>query len=591
MLNNNQQKAVDSNSHRILCLAGAGTGKTKTLVSRVDRLLNSGVLAENILCLTFTRLAGLEMKTRLGEKGKDVFINTFHSFCLKIIKDNLNLFGLSEDFDIISQEERSVLIKQAIKELNLEKEKIKETDIINVINSIEEVDDLNVKLKRARLVAKTYKYMLRSNNSIDLDLIIIETIIKLKENEELRLQYHNQYKYIFVDEFQDTDDYQTYFLNLINPENLFVVGDDYQAIYGFRGTKVQYIIDLSQNKEYEQIKLVDNYRSTDKIVEAANNLISYNVVKTEKDLIAQKDGEEVSFFECNFYENEIEEIVKIINKSNKPLQDYCIITRTNSQIAKAIPILKKNKIPVQLLGAKITSLESKETLDLIDLIKLSKFTDKDILLSYFLKKEIPENKMEEYKIQALKENKSLFEIIKDKEFDIVECIKEIQIKNLYSYSLVDCLNGLKKINYINKIFSMENLLKLINFAINWEKVMKRNNQGYLFEDFLSWFQTKDNSDIQEVINEMQGEGIKISTAHSSKGLEFPIVFLVGMNEGLFPHKRDELEESRRLCYVAITRAKEKLYVSWSKKEIESWSKKEKNTQPSRFIKEMKSHNV
>lgn len=587
MLNINQEKAVNSNNSKILCLAGAGTGKTKTLVSRVDRLLSSGIIPENILCLTFTKLAGMEMKSRLGEKGDSVFIDTFHAFCLKIIKDNLDLFGLSVGFSLLNQEDRSGIIAFIISNLKLEKEKIKEKDIIRMINKIEETEEFDVKLKRASLVAKVYKHSLRANNSIDIDLLIVLVVKALKENIELRKKYHEQYKYVFVDEFQDSDDLQFLFIELMSPQNLFIVGDDYQAIYGFRGTNVNHIINISKNMEYEHINLVDNYRSTDKIVKAANNLISHNTIKTDKDLRTEVKGEDISFCECEDYKSEIENIAEIIKRGTRPFTDYCIITRTNKQITNARGILKANDIPVQLLGGKITCLDSRDTISLINLMILSKDVRKDILMEEFLKKEIEDEALEEIKIKSLKEDICLYDIISKEKLDIVEALREIEVVGFLETSLVEALYGLKEMEYVEKNFSTENIFQLIRFSIAWEKTRKKFRQKYDFDSFLYWYKTKTASDIDIVVKEMQGEGVKLVTAHGSKGLEFPIVFLVGLNEDLFPHKNDDIEESRRLCYVAVTRAKEKLYISWSKNITESWSKRIKKLKISRFIEEMK----
>ena len=594
MLNEKQQLAVNSTSRRILCLAGAGTGKTKTLISRVEKLLDNGVNPCEILCLTFTRLAGIEMKDRLGEKSHDIFINTFHSFCSKIIRENLKLFGLSENYSIYGQNQRESTLLALIKELKMEKEKIKTKDIMDCISFDKEWTD--TPHRRANIIAKEYRYHLKCRNTIDIDLLVLDVVRILNLNKDLSEAYHNTYKYVFIDEFQDTNDSQMNFINAINPEFLFLVGDDYQAIYGFNNAKVEYILDISKNPKYEVIRLEDNYRSTSQIVAVANNLISHNAIKTEKKLIAHKEGPEIHFNECNSLGDEVNNILKVINRSR--IEDYCIITRTNSQISEISKILSNINIPYRILGKKIAALESNQTKDLFDLIELIKNPLDNSTFDKFLWKieALDGEEIESLQIKSLEEEISCYELLLDdidllnsneklKEF--MDFIEESNLEELWDYPAADCLGNLMINDFIVKRYNQVILNELMTFMIYWTKVQTKFKEEITMNEFINWFKFSSSYDIDLVLQEEMGKGINITTAHSSKGLEFPIVFLVGMNEGIFPHSKDDIEESRRLCFVAITRAKEELYVSWSRTKKETWSKDVTKIKPSIFIQEMK----
>ena len=591
MLNNKQLLAVESNSARILCLAGAGTGKTKTLISRVERFLEEGVSPESLLCLTFTRLAGLEMKERLGEKSNGIFINTFHSFCSSVIKENLSVFGLKENYMIYDQKQRESSIQMIIKKLKMEKEKIKLKSIVDCIfHPNEEFKD--TEHRRAMIIAKEYRYTLKCENAIDIDLLILDVVEVFKNNSEIRQLYHNKYQYIFIDEMQDTNDNQMAFINAINPINLFLVGDDYQAIYGFTGAKVEYILKIAKDPQYEVIRLEENYRSTKEIVSAASSLILHNQSKTDKKLISPKKGKDISYKEYMTFREEIENIAQIINSKPNDLSDFCIITRTNNQINEIEKILKENNLHTKVLGRNVPALEHIETLKIMQLIEIMKNPLNDVLLLNYIEGEMSEELYEKIGIEALEDDISYYEALLNSEdlypklSEFIEFIEEGNLEELWELSMKDCLYNLIQKDYISN-FNQVNLMMLLCFIDAWEKTQHKLHMDISTLSFLEWFKYKTISDIEAVQKEAKGEGVNLTTAHQSKGLEFPIVFMIGLNQGMFPHKKDDIEESRRLCFVAITRAKEELYVSWSKTKIETWSKKVINMEPSQFIDEMK----
>ena len=588
MLNEKQEIAATSKSKRILCLAGAGTGKTKTLIERVKNILNSGVKPENILCLTFTRMAGLEMKSRLGEVGNKIFINTFHSFCSKVIRENLNYFGLKDNFTIYDQKQREEAIKVITQDLKMTKENIK-LDII--LDCIFNQKKDTIKHKRAEIIAKEYRSFLRNNNATDIDLLITDVVQAFK-NEEFKQKYHNIYKYIFVDEFQDTNSNQFQFIESINPEYLFLVGDDYQAIYGFAGAKVQYILDIANNPEYEVIRLEQNYRSTKQIIDAANKLITHNESRTEKTLISETDGEKIEKYKCRNFDKEIINAISIIKKDNL-YNNYCIMARTNNLINKAKDILLENKIPFRVLGEKVPTLENEETKMLIQLIELINNPINDILFISILNKLINNDICEKIQINAINNDLSVYEELMEngdkyneninKIFDFIEDISlEDTDNNAFNFLFM-----LLQKEFIITNFNQQNLNELIHFVELWEKTQNSLNESCSINEFINWFKTKDDSDVELVLKTEKGEGVVLTTAHSSKGLEFDNVFLVGMNQNIFPHKRGDIEEERRLCFVAITRAKKKLIISFSTEEVETWSGKVKEIKPSQFIQEIK----
>lgn len=590
-LNKQQQRAVNSNSNRILCLAGAGTGKTKTLVSRVKKLIDDGVPSNEILCLTFTRMAGLEMKERLGDKGKDIFINTFHSFCSMVISENLDFFSLKDGYSIYDQNQREKILKSITKKLRMEKEKIKMDVILDCI--FENKNYMDTPHRRGKLIANEYKYFLKSNNAIDIDLLIYSVVNAFKENKEMIEKYHKRYKYIFIDEFQDTNDSQMSFVKSINPENLFLVGDDYQSIYAFNGAKVEYILDISKNPSYEVIRLEENYRSTEQIIKAANNLISYNKTRTEKNLIAHKKGEDITFDECLDFGEEIQTLINKIdleNPSENP-SDYAVLTRTNKQLELVKEAFIEKGIPYRVLGQKIPCLEDIETKNLMKLIQVIKDPLNEGVFNDYLEEILEEDIFEEVQIRALEEETTLYEVLLEDDMDnlvikdFLEFIDECQMEDLIQLPAVDCLYNLMEKNFLQQL-NQSNLSQLISFASKWSKVQLKTYESNSILNFVRWFQFKEPSDIELILRDSDGIGVNLSTVHSSKGLEFSNVFLIGMNEGIFPHKKGDIEEERRLCYVAITRAKEKLYVSWSKEKKEEWSGKEIALNPSLFIKEL-----
>lgn len=607
--NKEQSTAIKSVNPKILCLAGAGTGKTRTLIFRMERILNEGIKPENILCMTFTRLAGLEMRERLGEKGKDIFINTFHSFCHQVIQENLSLFGLNDGFTILSEVESADLLNEVCEKMNLKPKK----ELLKALLDGNEFKRKTKDLKDMELIANEYSYQLKMRNSTTINNLLLDVSKAFRENPELGEKYHDRYHYVFVDEYQDTDDKQMDVIKGINPQNLFLVGDDYQAIYGFRGTKVEYILNLSKDEDYETIELKQNYRSSKPIVKAAQNLIAYNKVRTEKQLVTTKEGEPVEYHEFLYQEDEFQFVVDKVTKSKRPLSDFTVIARTNKIIGEIAKYLNNADIPTRILGEKIQILENPEMNLLFQLMDTIQHPS-DRRFEPLVKRFYPEDKAVDILIEAMDKDNSIKETIMDQGDDFGDFIMDCQMNEPWNLDVDMAIHMIMGSTFILERFKSNDLMTLIKFMKSWKKVYPELKST--LNSFMSWNATKTDMDMEYMQKQLYGNVVNLTTAHSSKGLEFPVVFLVGMNNGEFPLIRKErasslkmkalkrrkslmpeffdekegcdsdIEEERRLCFVAVTRAEDKLYITRPVKMVKPWTEYEESMEPSPFIKEM-----
>jgi DNA helicase-2/ATP-dependent DNA helicase PcrA len=591
-LNESQRKAVESESKVILCLAGAGTGKTSTLTSRIAHLYNSRVGCSSMVALTFTRLAGKEMKERviklIGSAGEKLFCNTFHAFCVKVLKEYGYLLGYEKEFTIYDKEDREAIIDKIIEEFNYGKY-TKTKTIIGILDG-----SLALDCGEEEEVIKEYYWTLKRNNAIDLDMLLTESLKLLTQFNEVQQNYHNQYEYLFVDEFQDTNDIQMKIIKALNPRNLFVVGDDFQSIYGWRGAKPEYIINFS--KYYpgcEVIKLEDNYRSTEQIVTAANSLIAHNEKQTKKVLKSHKIGAEIEYLEADNIMNEVNLIAGKILESGS-YSDYAVLTRTNKQMEAFSLTFKAFNIPYQIVSSKDDPLKKYDVRMILNTLEVV-LNPSD---SRTLKKIInfPVKRISELKIQIIEKD------MVDKSISFMEALKDVkeveefmqQLDGIHSYITEESsgtskvfdiaasyLNLIEKYKEENRSNKIEDLEKAREVIARWENIQRDLGENIDVSSFLKWVHMKD---IQEKFME-QREAVKIMTVHASKGLEFKTVFVVGMNKDIFPSKRGDLEEERRLFYVAITRAKDKLFITRSKKTLD-WGGHEILALESKFVKEL-----
>lgn len=585
-LNDEQRKAVVSEHNKILCLAGAGAGKTKVLTTRVAYLYEQGVSPENILCLTFTRLAGYEMKKRIieliGKEGENLYCNTFHGFCVNVFKKYGYLIGLDENFVIYDNTEREQLIKKIIKDLRL-KGKVKPADVEGLIDGTIKP---SIKLVSAKRVADEYCFTLKRNNATDINLLLTDTVQLFKEHEEVTAYYHNKYKYVFVDEFQDTNDVQMEFLKLLNPENIFLVGDDFQAIYGWRNAKVKYIIDLATNPEFEVIKIRTNYRSTQPIIDAANLLIKYNTKQIPKELITDKNGDIIEFIECKNPYEEALFVGEQIMATDKPFKDFAVLARTNRQLEVFEDIFKEFHIPYNIVCAQEDIFSHPDIKTIFCCILASQNLYNDTMLQRVISTQVSEEDLRQIEYKAITNSLSIYETIKT--------MKEPKI-----ITLLNILNEMQEVNMEDDVLTVFASVRDIMYEMlidtdmaayveceskikEWVQIQQEIDGDTSMKNFLMWLKTRD-YDGTELITK---DEVKLLTVHAAKGLEFNTVFIIGMNQGMFPLHSSDIEEERRLFYVALTRAKEKLYVTRPIESQNLYTRRIEKHNASQFIKEM-----
>jgi DNA helicase-2/ATP-dependent DNA helicase PcrA len=603
-LNDAQRAAVVSTAPVILCLAGAGTGKTKTLTHRIARLYqDEGVYPENILALTFTRLAGMEMKDRIikliGEDGRKVFCNTFHAFAVSVLRDYGHLIGIEPNFSIYDQEDRETILQEIVKGFG------EQTTLKKVLQRFEcsedeEIAETYAKFTEECRVLKEYGYRLRQNNAVDLDRLI-DLVNKLwADHPEVLEHYRRFYPYVFVDEFQDTNNEQMRMLELLHPDNIFFVGDDYQAIYGWRGAKVEFIIDLpTYRPDCEVIKLEENYRSTRQIVEAANNVIAHNTRQTKKTLIGQKDGLEVEVFNYPLTLNENYGILSLINMVHSigvDFIDIAVLARTNAQIDEIKNFLDSQNVSSQVISGSDDVFKKPDIKSLIAWLDVLCNKNDSVHLKralMFPKPYVTPMELQKLELDALENDVSLFTMLRHPdgpgmEFfcdlsHLFEYTADASVPSEYFLTLIEVLD-IKKHYRDNGLGNRLITIDLAESQIrHWEDSMIRAGEDYTLRAFLKWLRFRD---IQEKLLRKRQDSVNLMTIHAAKGLEFNTVIVAGMNQGVFPSKRtSDLEEERRLFYVAITRAKEHLFITRAEN-VADWGGKMKKTEPSQFIEEM-----
>lgn len=614
-LNDVQKEAVVNTDGAMLILAGAGSGKTRVLTTKVAYLIKEkGVRPDNVLAITFTNKAAKEMKERIYSLvGNDAFkiqISTFHSFGLKILKQNYNLLGYQSNFTIIDSDDSLSVVKKIMKELGIDTNKYNPRAVRSAIsnNKNEMIDPINYENyvhtdydEVVRDVYKKYEKNLKLNNAIDFDDLLILPLKLFKENPFVLKEYQEIYKYIFIDEYQDTNEPQYLLSKLISSKykNITVVGDADQAIFTWRGANYRNILNFE--KDYKDAKVVvleENYRSTKTILNAANNVIRNNKVRKEKNLWTENDeGNKITYYKAFDEKDEsyyvVKEIKKLLNENISP-NDICVLYRANAQSRTIEEAFLSNAISYRIVGA-YAFYNRKEIKDLMAYLKLIYNEKDDISLLRVInypKRGIGNKSIENLSIKADVSNKSLYEVIdsgKELEFkSLIERMKKesekLSLTELIDYVLKE--SGIKESLESEKTLEadirLENLEEFKSITKNFEE-----SEGIVsLEDFLDELSLV--SDVSEQKNETE-EKVTLMTMHAVKGLEFDYVFVIGMEEGLFPHSNsmessDELEEERRLCYVAITRAKKKLYIVNARSRM-LYGRVSSNI-PSRFISEM-----
>lgn len=613
-LNKEQREAVMHINGPMLVLAGAGSGKTRVLTSRIAYLIENGVMPENILAITFTNKAAKEMKERvlklIGSSANSIQISTFHSLGLRILKENYSKLGYKSNFVILDSDDTLTVVKKIIKEMNLNPKFYNARDIRNKISSAK--NELMSPQQYAKLefdqsiitVYEKYNKKLVINNSVDFDDLLLLPIKLFKEYPDTLRYYQDRYKYVLIDEYQDTNEAQYIFSKMLcnNHKNIFVVGDNDQAIYAFRGANYKNILNFE--KDYPDCKVImleENYRSTQNILDAANSVIKHNRQRKDKNLWCNNDiGSKVKYVktdsdkdECAYVANTIKEL----HDNNVNYEDMAILYRTNAQSRLIEEEMLKNGIPYKIIGS-FYFYNRKEIKDLLCYLRLINNSLDDVSLLRVIntpKRGIGEKTLENLANVADINGTSLFEAIDNgKELKFKELILKMREKceNATLTDMVDIVlndSGMKEELVADK--SLESEIRLENLE-EFKSITKSYEEEYgviSLNDFLNEISLV--SDISE--HQDGNNKVNLMTIHAVKGLEFDDVFVIGMEEGIFPHYNSinegtaaAIEEERRLCYVAITRAKKNLWMLNAKKRMLFG-----NTQvnmPSRFMDEIDS---
>ena len=610
-LNKEQKMAVEHIDGPCLVLAGAGSGKTKVLTMRIANLINHGIYSKNILAITFTNKAAKEMRERINNVVDEnyAFVGTFHSFGLRIIRENYELLGLSKNFTIIDSDDGTSIIRKILKDLDYDYKTYSPGFIKNKISFIknEMLSDSEAEKfltsppeQVALKVYYEYQKVLRRNNAVDFDDLLRLPVELFIQNEEVLDDYQEKYKYILIDEYQDTNEVQYKMIKKLAEKyrNLFVVGDINQSIYGFRWSNYKNILNFEKDyPEAVSITLNQNYRSTNTILNAANSVIKNNAESKEVNLFSELgEGVKVKYMRSYDEKHEVtlimEEIKKLL-ESGYEYKDIAILYRTNAQSRTLEEGMLKLNYPYKVVGS-YYFYKRKEVKDLLSYLRLISNHNDDVSLERVInvpKRGIGTKSIEDLETLAKEKNTSIFEVLnKPKEIEFKNLILELTeaSKNVDLTELIDIVlekSGLKaeieKDKTLESELRIENLMEFKSITENYQKETGTVN----LEDFL-----KDISLVADVSDHNDDNNvITLMTMHSAKGLEFRAVFLAGMEENIMPHaislqEKDGIEEERRLCYVAITRAKERLYITNAKRRM-LFGNTNMNP-PSRFIGEI-----
>ncbi|MFA5751283.1 MAG: UvrD-helicase domain-containing protein [Candidatus Paceibacterota bacterium] len=603
-LNERQREAVLHMQGPLLVVAGAGAGKTKTITHRIINLIKQGVSPDKILAVTFTNKSAKEMKDRImsemektaREQDSTPFISTFHALGVYIIKENTHMLGMTKYFSILDETDSISMIKDIIKELGLDPKEYEPKRIKGIISREKgNFADLENFKTRTDYIAKIageiwelYEKRKTKENALDFDDLLVKTVKLLKEKKDIRERYQDRWQYIHIDEYQDTNEAQYLMTKLLSEKhkNICVVGDADQNIYSWRGANLKNI--LSFEKDYKNAKIIlleENYRSTANILEVANTIIKKNQYRPEKNLWTKnKCGEKISLYgavdesdEADFVATKTLEIMDNSNYSllkKKNLSDIAVLYRANFQSRILEEAMLHYNIPYQVLGIKFFDRkEIKDTLSylkaslnpqsLSDIKRIINFPKRGIGKATLIK--IFANDIESLPIKTIIKINSFYRTLEE----IKEKIKTEKPSQVIRYVIKK--SGIEeqlKIGTEEEIERLENIKELATLAIKYDNLENGLGIEKLLED--ASLVSDQDSLIKEKNDDTKTNAVKLMTVHASKGLEFKYVFITGLEDGLFPNKRDgevkskeENEEERRLFYVALTRAKEKVFLSYA----------------------------
>lgn len=632
-MNDKQAEAVQTTDGPLLIMAGAGSGKTRVLTHRIAYLIDEKYVNPwNILAITFTNKAAREMRERaiaLNPATQDTLIATFHSMCVRILRREADYIGYNRNFTIVDPGEQRTLMKRIIKQLNLDTKKWNERSILGTISNAKNdlLDEIAYDKQAGdmytQVIAKCYKAYqeeLRRSEAMDFDDLIMMTLRLFDQNKDVLAYYQQRYQYIHVDEYQDTNHAQYQLVKLLASrfKNICVVGDADQSIYGWRGADMQNILDFE--KDYPQAKVVlleENYRSTKKILQAANNVINHNKNRRPKKLWTQNDeGEQIVYHRAN---NEQEEAVfvastidNIVREQGKNFKDFAVLYRTNAQSRTIEEALLKSNIPYTMVGG--TKFYSrKEIRDVIAYLNILANTSDNISFERIVnepKRGVGPGTLEKIRSFAYEQNMSLLDSssnvmispLKGKAaqavWDLANLILTLRSKldsltvTEITENLLDKTGYLEALQVQNTLESqarIENIEEFLSVTKNFDDNPEITVEGETGLDRLSRF-LNDLALIADTDDSAtETAEVTLMTLHAAKGLEFPVVFLIGMEEGVFPLSRaiedaDELEEERRLAYVGITRAEQILFLTNAN--TRTLFGKTSYNRPTRFIREI-----
>ena len=630
-LNDKQYEAVINADGPCLVIAGAGSGKTKVLTHKIAYLLNEkDIKPWNILAITFTNKAANEMKERVeklvGEATKDMWLGTFHSICVKILRMFIDRIGYDRSFIIFDTSDQRTLVKECLKSLDIDDKMFTDRAVLSEISNAKNdmLEPIQYAMKahgdyRKEKIAgvySLYQQRLKENNAVDFDDIINLTIKILSENPDVLQYYSDKFRYILVDEYQDTNKSQFTLVTMLASRygNITVVGDNDQSIYKFRGADISNILNFEKDFPGTKIiKLEQNYRCTGNILNAANAVIKNNEVKYKKELWTENDVGELPNVFCG--DNEYDEATYIVEQINRlkreeyyKYSDFAVLYRMNAQSRAIEDILRREDIPYKIIGG-LKFYERKEIKDIIAYLRLIYNPSDNLSLKRIInepKRGVGKTSIDNISKLSEELNISMYEIIKNaaeyglsrvyantrefidqmqylmskkEELKISELVKETLNKTGYT-------KALENENTVEAETRIQNLEEFLTVAIEFEEEVAENSLGEFLEGITL------SSDIDGM--EDEEDSVTLMTLHSAKGLEFPVVFMVGMEDGIFPSYKsigddEELEEERRLCYVGITRAKHLLYLTCARQRTIFGSTS--HNMPSRFINEISANNL
>ena len=611
-LNPAQREAVENTEGPVLILAGAGSGKTRVLTTRIGYLMeNKGVKAENILAITFTNKAANEMRERVEETlegidTKEMWITTFHSCCVRILRKSINKIGYNRSFVIYDSPDQITLIKDCMRELDISDKAFDPKYVLSCISNAKDklyspktymkLNEGDISKTKVGEIYALYQDRLKRNSALDFDDLIMKTVELFKECPEILDFYRNKFRYIMVDEYQDTSKAQYELIKLLakQHQNICVVGDDDQSIYGWRGADIRNILEFE--RDYDDVKIVkleQNYRSTQVILDAANHVISNNTERKRKKLWSEK--KEGQLIKIQLAENEMEEGDFISNTINfmkkyedREYKDFAVLYRANAQARSVEDALNRAGIPYNIYGG-IKFYERKEIKDIIAYLRVIQNPQDDISLKRIInvpRRGIGLRTIEKIEDRASLKEESIYSVLID-----IEDNSDISRKARASISeFVDLMSTLRSFTDVYTVSQIiEKILDVTGYKD--ELLKEKNNEGQdrienleeLISVALEFESTSDDKSLEAFLTgvalnaepsdeEESEDRVSLMTIHSSKGLEFPVVFLAGMEERIFPIARaiqsmrdSDIEEERRLCYVGITRAKEELFLTLTKK--------------------------